>query len=201
MEKHLSSKLTLWLGAILVGATLWGCTDTLADAKTTAKTPQAVYIAVDTSESARPMHKQFFNQISEELSSLPMSAHVEVFRFDSRPAEVYSGQPTDTKEEATMMLKRVLEHHTETEGTNLAKLLNEIDNRIKNNGDNRAVEVYTDCGIEKMTAAEKDQVRTLTKRWSDDPSFVKLSLIGVRDGFREELRKMLDLDESKLEIK
>lgn len=177
---------------ILAGLALLGCGGGDAAPK------GSVVVAIDTSDSAIGKKGAFYKATLDGLMSLPMEDETVVYRFDAKPAEIHSGPPPESNEEAAKILKRAVEYRTEQKGTNLAKLILLIDQRIDQLKAPIEVRIYTDCGIELMTIAEKQSVERITTRWSKDERLHRLDFIGVRDGFREPLRNMVKLPPEKL---
>ncbi len=189
---------------VMVGKIIFSCVILLAligcGSESTESGPKAYFVAVDTSKSAKPFHGEMFKYASEVLMTAPMSSNVTVYRFDSTPAEVYSSVPPGSTEEAGILLNKTLQHTSKTDGTNLQKLIVSIDQRIATvNGASRVV-ILTDCGVEMMTAQEKEQVKRITAKWDEQGSVDKISLKGVQPGFREELRELLRVSPSRLEF-
>ena len=148
-----------------------------------------VVIALDTSASARQYHEQMFNQAVEQSASLPLSVQLIVFRFDSSPAEVHVGKPFADQAEAGRKLKTELEWHSNTRGTNLAKLFSRVDALLEESPAPVVVEVYTDCGTELMGAKDDETVRRVTESW--DAKGIRVRFHGVASGHREKLRDLI----------
>lgn len=200
MEKHPfnKGKAVTILVALLSLLVVSGCKS--GDAQAKAQKPETVLIALDTSESAREFHKGFFASITDRLLTLPTETHVEVYRFDSSPAEVYSGPPANTREEAALLIKRVLEYQSGTEGTNLARLCTLLDSRLASLDQSAEIEIYTDCGIELMSNEDRELVKEVTTKWAENQKVKTVRIIGLRDGFREDIRELVALNEDKLSL-
>lgn len=161
----------------------------------------AIYFALDVSESSKDFYERFAGELSDRLLRTPRGSTTAVFRFDSAPAEIHSGAPPETLEEAAHIIKKTEAHSTETDGTNLAKLFDEIDKTQKRVGKRFSLVIFTDCGIEKMTGAEKVRARELVNGWEADGSLISIQLVGIRDGWREPIREILQLPDAQLEIR
>jgi hypothetical protein len=189
----LSSKFVI-LAVGLIGLAV-GC-------DTVASVPKAgsVFIALDTSESAGIMQGKFGTQISDELMALPLGVHTMVFRFDSSPAEVYAGKPCASRDEAANLIKTTMKHRSQTRGTNMAKLVTLFAKRLEEVPSPVEVRIYTDCGVELMSKADKERVRKTTAAWATDPRISGVKIIGLRSGYREEVRDLVQLGPDKLEL-
>lgn len=51
-----------------------------------------------------------------------------------------------------------------------------------------------------MTTSEKESVKKITTAWASNQSVKSLTLYGVNDGFREQLRDMINMPSEKFEI-
>jgi hypothetical protein len=156
-----------------------------------------MFVAIDTSDSAAGQKGAFYNATLDGLMALPMNSSTVVYRFDAKPAEIHSGPPPESTEEAAKLLKRAVQYRTDTPGTNLAKLVQLIDGRLPEAPAPIDLRLFTDCGIELMTEAEKEKVKRTTIKWSHDSRVRSVTFYGVRDGYREELRRMVRLGPDK----
>lgn len=145
-------------------------------------------IALDTSGSAADARGRFFRRAREIIMRAPADALVELYRFDSDPAEFYSGPPHQTDEEASMELKRGLDRRSRVDGTNMLKLFQRIDRRLPDYTGRVSIWVFTDCGIEKMTQKDLAEMARLTALWAARGTVEKIRLVGVEPGHREKLR-------------
>lgn len=184
----------LLFSSLIVAVVLAGCAPEQGTGSDT------VVIALDTSDSAVGQHRGFFAAATDDLMSFPAHATLIVYRFDAAPAEAHTGDMPESMEEAAALVKRVVSHRTNTKGTNLRKLLDQIDQRLPELEPSTTIRIYTDCGTELMTDADRKQVESITARWDGDTRLAKLEFIGVRDGHREELREMIKLGPKKFSI-
>jgi hypothetical protein len=157
-------------------------------------------VAIDTSDSAAGQKGTFYQATMDGLMALPLEDYTVVYRFDAKPAEIHSGPPPASTEEAAKLLKRAVEHRTDQKGTNLAKLILLMDRRLDELTTPIEIQIYTDCGIELMTEAERQSVKRITSRWHEDNRITKVSFLGLRDGYREDIRSMVAVGSDKLEI-
>ena len=112
-------------------------------------------------------------------------------RFDTDPAEIYSGETPASEEDAAKILKKVLPVSQSKPGTNLLKLVRQLDELGKVDALPLIAFVYTDCGFEEMTNQELDECKELTASWAKASKQVEFRFIGVEDGYREKLRKLI----------
>lgn len=190
MEKKIS--LSFLLATFVVG-----CTGHAVEGEP----PGPLLMALDTSGSARESHGKFFPMAREAIESLPGKATLFLYRFDASPAEVYSNFPPGSSEEIGEMLNDSLKHRSSTDGTNLAKLFVQFDARIAELGRPVSILVFTDCGTEKMTRFEEEQVQRITKRWGERQLVDSLRFVGVQAGHREKLRTIVKLPIDKLQFR
>lgn len=162
--------------------------------------PGTTIVGLDVSDSAAGQKGSFYNATVEGLMALPLDSNTIVYRFDAKPAEVHSGNPPASQEEAAKLIKRAVEHRTDQKGTNLAKLILLIDKRIEETAPPVEIRLFTDCGIELMTEAERQSVKRITTRWQEDNRISKVTFSGLRDGYREDIRSMVNVGPAKLEI-
>ena len=193
MGRPLSSRLAFLGTGLLVLA--GGCDTIEAVPKS-----GSVFIALDTSESAGIMKGKFGTQISDELMALPTDVRTMVFRFDSSPAEVYAGKPSASRDEAANLIKSTMLHRSQTKGTNMARLFALFQKRLDDVPKPVEFRIYTDCGVELMTKAEKDYVRKTTLAWESDPRISGVKVIGLRSGYREEVRDLIQMGQDKLSL-
>ncbi|MCB0825682.1 MAG: hypothetical protein KDC26_05795 [Armatimonadetes bacterium] len=181
--------------SLVLGCSLIGCTQPpLAD-------DTAHFFALDTSESAKEIHADLGSDMRYELMQVPANGQVVVFRFDSSPAEVHAGSPPSSEEETVHLIKRMMEHSSNTNGTNLARLLKVMDESQKRIGKPFAISIYSDCGIENMTQEEIASAQEIVKRWESDSKFQGMTLYGIRDGWREKFRQIIPLKDDLFQIK
>lgn len=147
--------------------------------------------AIDTSESSREQIGFYQTAVRETGMNADLESQFIVFRFDSSPAEIHSGQPPQSMEKATEIVNKVLEHQSRTPGTNLAKLFAAIDKRVKGLPQPIRVTVYTDCGIENMSAEDKGKVTAIVQRWHDDSLVESLTFSGLRDDYKLQIREII----------
>jgi hypothetical protein len=157
-------------------------------------------VAVDTSESAAVTQSEFGGKIRDSLAALPMSSELRMFRFDSSPAEVYSGPPPERENQAAMLLKSVFQHKSQTPGTNMSKLVRLFDKHLNEVTSPVEVWICTDAGTELTTPAERAEIRSTTSRWAHDVRVAKVRVIGLRDGQRETIRDFFQLPPEKLTL-
>lgn len=157
-------------------------------------------VAVDTSESAGIMHDAFGGRVRDELAGLPLEVELRLFRFDSSPAEVASGPPPDRDSEAAKLLKQVMAHRSATKGTNMAKLVALLDRHLAEVATPAKITIYTDCGVELVTPQERKAVQETTRQWSTDPRVASVRIVGLRDGYREEIRDLFQLSPDKFQL-
>jgi hypothetical protein len=188
MKKPLSS--SLWAAALLMGGLACGPGDARPQVGTT-------FVAIDTSDSAAGQKGTFYQATLDGLMALPLDSTTVVYRFDAKPAEIHSGSPPHSTEDAAKLLKRAVDHRTDQRGTNLAKLILLISQRIDESPTPAEIIIYTDCGTELMTEAEKQSVQRMTGKWAADARVRKLTFLGVRDGYREQLRDMIKVGPGK----
>ncbi len=158
-------------------------------------------IAIDVSESSKDQFEVFAGSIRNDMMSLRSDDEVFLFRFDSKPAEFFSGHPPESLEEATKTVLKVREHSSETEGTNLYLLLNAFEGTIERSNSPYKIMIYSDCGVEKMSADEIAMAKEIVARWSVDGRFLGMEFVGIRDGWREKIREILLLPSSQLNIR
>jgi hypothetical protein len=118
----------------------------------------------------------------------PRGSRVVVYRFDIVPQEAYQGGFFPNDEEAARLLKSTFDRSAGAKGTNILKLLQEIDRRTEEWSKPISITIYTDCGTELMSPDEFKQLDDLTKAWAETGSKPSLKLVGVDTGFRETLR-------------
>ncbi|MCW5938583.1 MAG: hypothetical protein KF884_06460 [Fimbriimonadaceae bacterium] len=191
--------------ALLATALLGGCSTpegsgSTADLGNASNLVKTYLVAVDTSESAAVTQSEFGGKIRDSLAALPMSCELRMFRFDSSPAEVYSGRPPERENEAAMMLKSVFQHKSQTPGTNMGKLVRLLDKHLNEVPTPVEVWICTDAGTEMTTTAERAEIRATTARWSHDVRVAKVRVIGLRDGERETIRDLFRLSPEKLNL-
>ena len=162
--------------------------------------PSLELLAVDTSGSAVAEHPRFFGEAAQAIMDMPEASRLYVYRFDAAPAEVHSGEPPATQEDASDMLNKALSHRTATKGTNLAKLFRLMDRQIESHQGPVWVLVFTDAGTELMSSSERMEVRTITKRWAGSDRLQAVEFVGVVDGQREALRDMVAISGDRLKI-
>lgn len=171
-----------------------GCSPSQADtgrpAASSAPRRQTVVLALDTSTSAKTIHEELYNRIVRQMEDMPAQTHLVVFRFDSSPAEIYDGPAINDGAEAGRRLKPELQWRSQTTGTNLAKLFDRIDKRLRPGDEDVRVDVYTDCGTEEMTERDNGAVQKLTERWKSGGG-VRVAFHGVKTGHREALRDLV----------
>jgi hypothetical protein len=144
--------------------------------------------AFDTSGSAKDAHEQYFNRGLHDVMASPRGSRAVVYRFDIVPQEAYQGGVFPNDEEAARLLKSTFDRSAGAKGTNILKLLQEIDRRAEEWSKPISITIYTDCGTELMSPDEFKQLHGLTKAWADKGSKPSLKLVGVDTGFRETLR-------------
>ncbi|QYK56542.1 MAG: VWA domain-containing protein [Fimbriimonadaceae bacterium] len=145
-------------------------------------------VAIDTSGSAREFEARTFAK-AQALLAGSNARQVIVYRFDSKPAEIYNSGPFSDEAEAGKFLKRNLTGDSATKGTNLARLFELIDRDLAAAAKPVRVTVFTDCGVEMMTAEDGKACRELSEKWSGQVA--DLRFVGVRVGHREKLRSLV----------
>lgn len=156
--------------------------------------------AVDTSMSAVPKHGEFFKQIQDEWSAVPLDEKIYLYRFDSACAEVRSEPVPPTKEGMREILEKTLHHRSQTEGTNLAKLVVQINKKLAGVELPGRILIFTDCGTENMTPEQEEQVRRITTEWNERHEISEVVVVGVDGGYREKLRDLIRLPDSAFRI-
>lgn len=121
-------------------------------------------IAIDVSESSKDQFDEFAGAIRNEMMSMRSEDEVFLFRFDSKPAEFFSGHPPHSLEEATKTVLKVREHSSNTEGTNLYLLLNSFEGAIARSSSPFKVMIFSDCGVEKMSGDEIVKAKEIVAR-------------------------------------
>lgn len=157
--------------------------------------------AIDVSESSKDQFEDFAGSIRNEMMNLREDDEVYLYRFDSKPAEFFSGHPPHSLEEATKTVLKVREHSSNTEGTNLYLLLSAFEGAISRSSSPFKVMIYSDCGVEKMSANEISKAKEIVGRWSGDSRFLGIEYVGIRDGWREKIREILPLPSSQLSLR
>jgi len=147
--------------------------------------------AFDTSGSAKDAHEQYFNRGLHDVMSSPRGSRVVVYRFDIVPQEAYQGAAFPNDEEAARLLKSTFDRSAGAKGTNIFKLLQEIDRRTEEWSKPVMITIYTDCGTELMAPDEFEQLHELTKGWAEKGLKPSLRLVGVDTGHRETLRNAI----------
>lgn len=176
---------------ILIGAAVLSQCSTPASPPASSKHKANYFIAFDTSESARPKLPEFLKDARNFLTSVDSDTKAILFRFDSKPAEFYSGSAFTGPEDAAKVLKPLLEHISTEKGTNLFKLLIRIDSLLPTLGPNVHVVVYTDAGTELMSNDDIRGCKDIAKKWEGSNQVKKVRFIGVRSGYREEIRRCM----------
>lgn len=153
--------------------------------------PPVVFIGIDSSGSALPFHQDWLPRIGQLSDRLPLSAAQEVYRFDTAVHELYVGPPI-----SRVSLKRminVVDKDRGQVGTSLKEFAKRVESRLAKYPDRPAmVWIFTDCGVERMTKADHDALRSVATRWSARPGFTLLTIVGVRPLHREALRTAFD---------
>jgi len=157
-----------------------------------------ILIGVDTSGSSKQFSKNYHQSLSRFLIDQSPTTHITLFRFDCNTAEVYDGNPPETLEQSSMLLKRVLTHSTDTKGTNLNELFKAFDKSIVKNNFQCLLKIYTDCGVEELTNSDLDNCKILIKNWDENHKVSTIQFSGLQDGNRELLRKICDSKNIKL---
>lgn len=157
--------------------------------------------AIDTSESSRDQIGYYQAAVRDTGMSASLESNFIIYRFDSSPAEIHSGKPPQTLEEATHIVNKVVGRQSDTDGTNLAKLFSVIDKRLPSLPQPVRLVVYTDCGIENMTPEEKAQVTQTVAKWKDENLLESLTFAGLRDEFKLQIREIIDQSEPFFQIK
>lgn len=179
------------VASLLIGTAVLSQCSTPASPPASSEHNASYFIAFDTSESARPKLPKFLKDAGNFLTSVDPDTKVILFRFDSKPAEFYSGTAFAGPEDAARVLKPLLEHTSIEKGTNLSKLLIKIDSLLPNLGPNVHVIVYTDAGTELMSNDDIRGCKDVAKKWGDSNQVKKVKFIGVRPGYREEIRRCM----------
>lgn len=164
-----------------------------------AEASQNLCIALDTSGSAEASRVTYL----KAMRSLVVDnryANLTLFRFDSNPAEIYSGKVMPNEEEASVFLAKYVKYSAGTEGTNLLKLLNLIDKQVKRTDRPTEIVILTDCGFENMPNKELEETKVLVKTWTSNPRIKSIMAKGVADGNREKLRALFDAAADKFSI-
>ncbi len=156
-------------------------------------------IALDTSGSAEASRLAYLKSM-RSLVVDSRFANLTLFRFDSNPAEIYSGTVMPNEEEASVFLAKYVKYSAGTEGTNLLKLLNLIDKQVKRTARPTEIVILTDCGFENMPNKELEETKLLVKTWTDNPKIKSIVVKGVADGNREKLRALFDAAADKFSI-
>lgn len=183
-------KTTVTLASLVAFALLMQSGCTAASASSAQKPGPITVLALDTSESAKAKHEELYNRMVHDMESMRPEGRMVLFRFDSSPAEFYDGKPVLDGAEAGRLVKPELNRESRTEGTNLAKLLSQIDKLIGRGSEPLDVRVYTDCGTEKMTKIDDQAVAEQLGTWSAERE-LKVSFHGVVSGFRERIRELV----------
>lgn len=179
---------------LILLATASGCADSTE--------PQFVTVmAIDTSGSATAHHKKMFQKAAEIIQTAPARQPFYLYRFDARPAEVFSEPPPSGQEHIAELLNSVMKHRTDVEGTNLAELLVIMNKRVASLGDRSVkVVIFTDCGTERMDTLAVESAKRIAETWSRQHSIHSVTFYGVADGHRETIRSLLEALGGKLEI-
>jgi hypothetical protein len=175
---------------VLIATLCSGCTSGAAEQQT-GSSPSRIVLAIDTSGSAEKKRNELYKRASEDFFMTKDSDKIVVFRFDTDPAEIYSGETPASEEDAAKILKKVLPVSQSKPGTNLLKLVRQLDELGKVDALPLIAFVYTDCGFEEMTNQELDECKELTANWAKASKQVEFRFIGVEDGYREKLRKLI----------
>lgn len=166
--------------------------------------PEPKYVtlmAIDTSGSASAKHKQMFKRATEIIQSAPGDQVLYLYRFDSKPAEVFSETPPSGLEQIAELLNELLKHKSNTEGTNLAALLVSMNSRISQLGETPfEIVILTDCGTERMDKHDEDNAKRIALTWSKRDALRRVAFYGVADGHRERIRALLEQLGSKLDM-
>jgi len=148
-------------------------------------------IALDTSGSAEASRITYL-KVMRSLVVDERFADLTLFRFDSNPAEIYSGKMMPNEEEASVFLAKYVKYSAGTEGTNLLKLLSLIDKQIKRTNHPTDIIILTDCGFENMPNKELEETKLVVKSWTSNPNVRSIVAKGVADGNREKLRALFE---------
>jgi hypothetical protein len=166
------------------------------DASSTAATGVHI-LAIDTSGSASAVKGQVFKQAASDFYGVPDKCTAYIYRFDNEPAEVYSGFSPSTEEEGFQKINTVLQHTETKPGTNLLKLVKQVNMHFSRGENKIFLNIYTDCGFEEMTNQELDECKSLTSEWGASKD-ITVKFLGVQPGFREKLRKLINVSSSRL---
>lgn len=158
-------------------------------------------LAIDTSGSARAYHKEMFQRATEIIQQIPEGQDLYLYRFDSSPAEVLSEPPPAGTAEIAELLNRLLMHESATNGTNLAKLFVEMDQRIAGFDSPVQVIIMTDCGIEEMSPTECEQASRIASKWDSRGSVSAVEFIGVQPDWRSKVRSMVPMSPGKVKFR
>jgi len=181
--------------ALLLALVLMGCGKS-PDASSTAATGVHI-LAIDTSGSASAVKGQVFKQAASDFYGVPDKCTAYIYRFDNEPAEVYSGFSPSTEEEGFQKINTVLQHTETKPGTNLLKLVKQVNMHFSRGENKIFLNIYTDCGFEEMTNQELDECKSLTSEWGASKD-ITVKFLGVQPGFREKLRKLINVSSSRL---
>lgn len=187
---------------VLIPATClfaFGCSSN-PDSSSNTISRSSLLVAVDTSGSAKAYKKNYFKDLNNFLIDLPPQERVVIFRFDAAPAEVHDGPPPETLEKSSQLLIKTLDYSTETRGTNMKQLVSAFDTRLSRGTNNYDIRIYTDCGVEDMTAEQKRESKELVEKWVKSGRLNSITLFGVQHGRREDLRAIFDVDGVNLEF-
>lgn len=148
-------------------------------------------IAVDTSSSAKPKHRRFFDETVRIFQRAPSKKAIYLYRFDSKPAEVFAEPPPGNREKVAQLLNDVLKHRSNFDGTNLTSLLVLVNKQISALDGPVQITIMTDCGVEKMSQRDDEQAIRITSKWAEGSQVQKITVMGVADGHREKLRELI----------
>lgn len=159
-----------------------------------------VVLAIDTSGSASKIKESLCKRASQDFFATRDNDEVVIYRFDNEPAEIYSGDPPGSEEQAAAKLKSLLPFSQKGEGTNLLKLVEKIDELYRSEKLPMKIFIYTDCGFEEMSNLELDKCKEITSAWGTNHNDIEVDFVGVTDGFREKLRKLVALPRSRIQF-
>lgn len=167
----------------------------------TPATPVNVYVAIDTSGSARPDLASYIATTSMVAQKLdPSRDRLTLYRFDHLAAEVYDGQRPKLLEAFEIKLANELAREADRKGTLPAKALKAIADAVVRSPHPipKVVILLTDGGNDDLRATSIHSSHQAAQRLADDASVLKVIIAGVRTGMRESVRNHFSPLQNKL---
>lgn len=192
------------LGIVILFATVFSAMSCASSKATTGEGMPAspsdpvLFLAIDTSGSAKEQNKEVFGRATDLVLEAPEGKPVYIYRFDSAPAEVFSEEPPATREDIAKVLNKLMDRSSTTTGTNLYLLFERMEKTLERSSREVRIVVFTDCGFEEMKDKDIEGVKKITKAWNSSDRIESLTFIGVKPGFREQLRDMVEMSDDKL---